>query len=152
MKTKLSQMLLTLIASLILYGGAGVYMVSFCCEECREGGIGVVLSDSCCEVHNHAHCTSAHDSHTSSQEKNGLESICMSEEQCSIARILFDWSNTEAPTFVFQVAVIDLLSDLCSELLFIPLSLTENEAADGSLFFLHHTPRGYLSLLSVLLI
>ncbi|MDR2681264.1 MAG: hypothetical protein LBC47_10700 [Tannerella sp.] len=40
-------------AALVFYGGAGVNVISYCCNQCRSAGIEILREDKCCEIHNY---------------------------------------------------------------------------------------------------
>ena len=40
---------------LVFYGGAGINIISYCCNECRSKGIEVLQNHTCNDIHHHHH-------------------------------------------------------------------------------------------------
>lgn len=152
MKKRLSNIILSLIALLVFYGGAGINIVSFCCNECRDGGIEVVLGSSCCEVHGHSHTTHAHPANFDSESHGHSETISLTHGQCGMMRVGVDWLEVINQHFSFQPSVLELFTDLYAQLLFVPLTVSDAKHTLSATIPPRLTPRGYLSILSTLLI
>ncbi|MDR0573152.1 MAG: hypothetical protein LBG96_03830 [Tannerella sp.] len=37
----------------VFYGGAGINIISYCCNDCRTKGIEALINDNCCDRHKH---------------------------------------------------------------------------------------------------
>ena len=48
-------------AVLVFYGGTGINIISYCCNECRSVGISVLKNEKCCDIHHHHHANPASD-------------------------------------------------------------------------------------------
>jgi len=53
MKKIVRNIMALMMAALVLYGGAGVNVVSYCCNDCRNAGIEALLTGKGCAIHNH---------------------------------------------------------------------------------------------------
>ena len=170
-----------MMAALIFYGGAGVNLISYCCNLCRSEGIEAVANDKCCEIHHHHHAghhpigihqitdnqlihhTSGcceQGCNTSSEENHNdtAQDYCDFQEDhstgncCSFERISFDWSVQSVSK---QDTCFSPLSfDLFSYNLFTSVDL---RIADKIHTQIPHgppivLPREYLSILTALLI
>ena len=123
-------------AALVFYGGAGVNLVSYCCNLCRMEGIEAVAGDKCCDIHHHDHSDHS------------------STDCCSFERISFDWvaHNLSEQDIDFSPFSMDVF--MCDPLIvsnFNTISIGKKlaPALHGPPIVL---PRDYLSILTVLLI
>ena len=137
-------------AVLVFYGGAGINIISYCCNECRSVGIEVLQDHQCCEIHHQ------HNNNNPHNDEN--EYYVLGDEHsfgdCSLERIHFDWSISKlskqekdfSPEY-FTLITCNLLYDSLSYY----LSSGENFTPEphGPPIVL---PRDYLSILTVLLI
>lgn len=138
MKRLFTTLLIGMMAALVFYGGAGVNVASYCCDDCRSQGVEVLVGDMCCDVHEHEHA--ANDCSLAS----GLS--------CSLERVNFEWTNAyeQSPDmhpaafqlFDFGLSSVALLSPLITQCL---LSAVGEDPPP-------RCPRVYLSLLTSLLI
>lgn len=148
MKQTATYLFVIILALLVFYGGAGVNLVSYCCNDCETEGVEVLLDDKCCEIHAHSHLANA----SSIMESADQLSVLMHDNCCDIERVNFDWSRTPVQTLDLQPAVFDLFYDNLFNLSLIPLlALTEKSSvmANGPPVLCPHI---YLSLLTTLLI
>ena len=125
--------------------GAGVNLITYCCGDCRTGGVAVLLDDNCCEVHGHSCCNT-------SDEATACNSGCCGEDCCDLERISFDWSSSANPVVELQPVAIDLLSFASPLASLLPIPSVKEYTAqdqDGSPVV---CPRIYLNLLTTLLI
>jgi hypothetical protein len=96
--------------ALVLYGGAGINVIFYCCNQCRSTGIETLHKDNCCEIHNQ---TCDHNSHSSEPAKstchsdyednghpadyvayyNHYNNEYAEDDCCNIKRINFDWCS-----------------------------------------------------------
>ncbi len=142
-----------LLALLITYGGAGVNLMSYCCDDCRSEGIGVVVIDKCCEIHHHLHDTTGHDHHHSSNRMDDCTEHFCETDCCNLERISFEWDHTTHQLQDIQPVICDLLPiDLPVASLLLAMEETTTSSAEQYSPPLIHCPRGYLSLLTTLLI
>lgn len=133
-------------AALVFYGGAGINVYSFCCDDCRHAGVEAITGDRCCEIHGHSHddvpiieAASGNFSHT--------HEMC-----CDMKRFSYDWGVEDVITPSSEPVVFDLLSDGLSDISIIPIpNLKEINTVMPTGPPLC-PPRVYLSLLTTLLI
>ena len=152
MKEKLSKILLSLIVLLVLYGGSGINTVSFCCNECREGGISVILENDCCDMHKHVNSKHCHLASLSSSKHGQSKTTMLTHGQCTLSRVDVDWSETVSRIVVCQPIVMELLSDLYTHMLFMTQTIRGEKHSLSTIIPHLLSPRGYLSILSTLLI
>ena len=148
MKKVLSNTLIIFISLLVFYGGAGVYSVSFCCDECKEQGLEVLVDNKCCEIHHHTHERADGKLSCSTQ----TNSLCSHKGECSLERFSVEWSHNAETVFNFQPIEFDLLADLCTQLLLVPLTISEEVHTNLKMRPPLYAPRTYLSILTTLLI
>lgn len=121
---------------LIGYGGAGVNLVSYCCEHCEDIGTEVLASEDCC-------CCKTHLADT--------ELPCKSEGHCGIQRVQFDWNTFIHDSFSFQPMVCPIMEFILS-LFNIDSSLPSGAEMLPVQNSPPMLPRIYLSFLTLLLI
>lgn len=135
------------LALLVCYGGSGVNLFTFCCDDCQSEGLSALLENRCCEIHDHHHCdpTAHHaDGHCDDETD---ESEC-----CGVDRIEFEWKSVSTMAFDFQPLVMDLPAFQLSYYTFVPdpyVKLCMVEEASGPPPV---CPKVYLSLLTTLII
>ncbi len=141
-------MILSLLAALIFYGGAGVNLVTYCCDDCFKAGIQAVMSESC--------CSSCPDGLEKKQKEVDLSIQIASVKaihDCGIERLEFKWTTNENQHSLFMPSMFSDVLFTTSSISLVPelvlcSSFLYNE--DHPPAFLH--PRYYLSLLRMLLI
>lgn len=143
MKKKVATLLVFMLAALVFYGGAGVNIISYCCNHCRVAGIEAVIESSCCEIHNHSHVVSAAE-----------ESFCASEHMdgCGIERLHFDWTSVQLLLPDLQPAVIDLWFAKALNISLLPMPQVKDVLTIASVGPPVSCPRTYLLILTTLLI
>ena len=80
-----------LLAFLIAYGGSGVNIFLYCCDDCRSEGPVAVIGGTCCELHHHHHLNGLithFDKHTCNQHLAGTP------DECGVERISVLWEST----------------------------------------------------------
>ena len=136
MKKVLTYLVMILMTVLVFYGGAGINLISYCCNICRMEGIAAVINDKCCDIHHHDH--SKHES----------------TDCCNMERISFDWCSQNSPEQEIDLSPLTL--DLFSGNLLTNSHFDILTAGDKHLPASHGPPialpRDYLSILTVLLI
>jgi hypothetical protein len=133
-------------AALIFYGGSGINVASFCCDDCRSAGIEGIAEGVCCEIHGHEH-----------EDRNIAESNMdyigdAHEMNCLFVHIMYDWNFSGSSFFIPEPVTYDLLAiDLPDRLAISSPFLHDKpfENSTGPPFLCHRT---YLSLLTTLLI
>ncbi|MDO5665083.1 MAG: hypothetical protein Q4G63_07495 [Bacteroidia bacterium] len=90
MKKKLFTLIALLLAGVIAYGGSGVNIYFFCCNDCRSEGVNAVIDHKCCEIHEHHHLGGFI---THIDEHKCDEHIAVNHDACGINRIFFDWQS-----------------------------------------------------------
>lgn len=137
-----------LFAALVFYGGAGVNIVSYCCDDCQAGGVEVVLDDKCCEVHGH--------SHQDDEDEYVIETAnasCHTDERCcDLTRVDFDWSSVHAFIVDLQPVQLDLFFQAMPDLSMSYLPIVKEISSVMPTGPPPLCPRTYLSLLTTLLI
>ena len=136
-------------ASLVLYGGTGVNVVIYCCNDCRTKGIEAVVDDKCCDVHNREQQDNQSDStdrhHTNCVHSSG-------KDCCSFERIDFEWNVYKIVKVEFyrlmQTANLPVYINLSEYFDTEEITLIKSEQKHPPAVL----PREYLSSLSVLLI
>ncbi|MDR1525413.1 MAG: hypothetical protein LBS79_09220 [Tannerella sp.] len=138
MKKILTYLFTIIMATLVFYGGAGINIISYCCDHCRSAGIEVLLKDKCCETHSH---------------HNGHDNNCSEDDSCNMERIHFDWYSQSVPetNVKFSPAGPDLFPCESADFSYISFSVCEigwgiSKGPPAG------RPRDYLSRLTVLLI
>jgi hypothetical protein len=152
------------LASLVLYGGAGLNVFRYCCDGCRLSGMtsmtGMAIAHSCCDNHSVTYDCEEHSFATNScGEHEGLTPVdncghnSGSESCCSFERITFDWDMQSASKLLPDNAVSFSCLFFSSSFLFgARLSYSSEAVAvlpNGPPL---PCPRDYLALLTVLLI
>jgi len=166
---------------LVFYGGAGINIISYCCNECRSKGIEVLQNHKCCNIHHHhagdfmfqvttdgnentftantLHATSncckkMRDRHTAFNPPDNKCIFCDEHScgECSLERINFDWSSYELSKQDLSPDYFTLFA--CNLLNYNSLDIISN---GDNITPAPHTPppvlpRDYLSILTVLLI
>jgi len=136
-----------LMAALVIYGGAGINVASFCCNDCQSAGIEGIAEGFCCEIHGHDHEDKHH-------AESNMDAVCDEHEMyCFLSRVTFDWDAStisfinHPERVVYDLITFDLPDHLALSSLFIHNQLFENSTGPPFL-----CPRAYLSLLTALLI
>ncbi|MDR2968454.1 MAG: hypothetical protein LBV32_02475 [Tannerellaceae bacterium] len=147
MKKMFTYLFVTLMAALVFYGGAGVNVASFCCQDCRSEGLEVLAGDKCCEIHGHSH-----DLEHETIEHADASFTHSNEMCCRMSRISFDWGFEKVSVENPQPVMLDLLTnDGVSTISVIPLPVVKEimpVIPKGPPL----PPRDYLSTLTTLLI
>jgi hypothetical protein len=90
MKKVFTYLVTFIMAALVFYGGAGINLISYCCNLCSMEGIEAVTNGKCCDIHHHHHsdnhashydsynCTAHHasESHTNHHDSHCCTSAC----------------------------------------------------------------------------
>jgi len=144
-----------LMAVLVLYGGSGLNIIRFCCDDCRSAGVTAIASMSC----THHSCDEHETTPASCCEKEAATTACSHSENssdkdcCSLERLSFDWNMHDAPKLLTDPLLTSFVlfaGDMSGIFIHIPLITEEEEAiAKGPPLT---PPRDYLALLTVLLI
>lgn len=146
MKKVFTYLFVVLMAGLVFYGGAGVNVASFCCQDCRDAGIEVLAGDRCCEIHGHTHELGHETIEHADISLSHSHEMC-----CSMGRLSFDWGSEKVSIESPQPATLDLLTDGSFDISVIPIPFVEEVTSvmpNGPPL----PPRAYLSLLTTLLI
>ena len=137
MKKIAKQLGIYIVSLLVFYGGSGINIASFCCDNCQSDGIAGIAEETCCIIHSHESEDAGYDSYGT---------------HCSLSRLLYDWSSSNSTTFKFEPASFELLN-IC-----LPVDLTVSPQIENKITYECSTghfilcPRAYLSLLTTLLI
>lgn len=133
--------LLVFLASLIFYGGAGVNLVSYCCDHCEDEGVEVLLEDNCCDIHQHDLPAfvvyASNDTHA---------------HGCDIERVSFDWNSVNVSLPDLHPVVYDLFFSSIPNTLHIPVLWINKYVSCMITGPPVLCPRTYLSFLTLLLI
>lgn len=147
MKQVFTYITAVIMAFLVFYGGAGVNIASFCCDDCRKAGTEVLTGDKCCEIHGHSH-------------EEGLATLDAAEGNighshemcCNLIRYSFDWDHDTDFGTDLQPLALDLLAFGTPNASLIPLPLVDEAISVMPTGPPLCPPRTYLSLLTTLLI
>ncbi len=165
--------LTVIMAALVFYGGAGINIISYCCNQCRSAGIKALFQDKCCEIHNHNHTHAANkrespaghsccaktgetDQHFRSAHHEKSCNHCTDHTSgncCNMERIDFDWNtqNTTGSDTNLSPVVVDLLPSGAFD-----RSITDHLVCEAGAIMSNGPPlvcpREYLSRLTILLI
>ncbi|MDD3788759.1 MAG: hypothetical protein PHO94_08685 [Petrimonas sp.] len=151
MKKALNTFIALLLASVVAYGGSGVNVYFFCCDECSSEGISAIIDHKCCEVHHHHHLgglITHYDDHQCMQHWSE------GADECGVERIPVLWDSFSDQTNYIQPIFFDLdnaLFQTCNN---------EIEAIPSSdVYTAYHTQKppnlskkDYFSLLTTLII
>lgn len=148
MKQTFKYLLVTFLAALIFYGGAGVNQITYCCSDCYKTGIAAVVSSVCCEIHKHDH-----EDEAGNTDFFGSYGTIENTHDCGLERVDFEWTVEESSRFV---PIIPFVTDYLFSVTSISFSL-DTELNSYLAFHegdppLISPPREYLSLLTTLLI
>ena len=171
MKKVVTSFVALTMAVLVFYGGAGINIISYCCNDCRVEGIEVLKNDKCCDIHNHNHknnhrhhqsdCAgSSCDHHTKADNCDTTFKNCdfcynhSHGNCCSMERINFDWSSQNITELDIDLSpiVLDLLSTDIFNISPVYITMTGDKSPVASNRPPLICPRDYLSVLTVLLI
>ena len=91
------------VAIAIVYGGSGINIYSYCCDDCRAEGISAIVEHKCCEIHEHKHEDDRHP-HQPADHLCTQDTHFPSEDfhACSIERVEPDWSNYTSQKMAVQ--------------------------------------------------
>lgn len=149
MKKTFTYLFILVMSALIFYGGAGINVISYCCDKCRSAGIEVVSDHKCCEMHKHHH--EHHAAANPSCEKciEHTDDMC-----CGLKRLKHDWNNQNVSDSELDIepVAIDLLYAGTCNISTIPLLSAEENLIIMATGPPLKIPRAYLSLLTTLLI
>lgn len=105
MKKKLFTLIALLLTAIVIYGGSGVNMYFFCCDDCRDEGVAAVIEHKCCEIHQHHHL----DDSTEHQYDYLRDlNIHDSHGECGIDRVSVNWTFSADKTLDLNPVVIFL--------------------------------------------
>lgn len=106
MKKVLFTLVALLISAIVIYGGSGVNMYFFCCDDCRHEGAAAIIEHKCCEIHHSSHSVDLADNgnHEYICDLNTHDSHC----ECEIERISVDWTYSVAKIHDLNPVIISL--------------------------------------------
>lgn len=143
MKQKVTILLILMLAGLVFYGGAGVNIISYCCNHCRVAGIEAIIENQCCELHDHDH---------SVQKANQMLYVDGCTTECGMERLYFDWTSVQSLFPNLQPAVFDLWFAKALNISLLPELQIKDLLSVTSIGPPVNCPRLYLSILTILLI
>ncbi|MGL5273094.1 MAG: hypothetical protein ACRC8J_06385 [Phocaeicola sp.] len=160
MKLLIRNTITILLTLLVAYGGAGVNLLTYCCNDCRSEGLSIILEEKCHDVHGHSTSDAIAQSKSQpscemncckSQEENSMQST--DEESCDINRIDTKWEIAHNIQFDLDPLTINLPPFLTAQQITLEDPTVEKI---NSVYCNHgppvHSPRTYLALLTTLLI
>jgi len=146
MKRVCIYLIVFLMSALIVYGGAGINVASFCCDDCQSAGIEGIVEGACCEIHHHHHDEMDHPESDRDIVEHSHE-LC-----CSLSRIVYDW-NTSNPSIMNPAPDgYDLLAIHIQDVLILSSPIIKYKTFESSSGPPDRSPQDYLSLLTTLLI
>jgi hypothetical protein len=149
MKKIFTYLFALILSVLVFYGGAGINVVSYCCDTCRAAGIEAVSKHTCCEAHENISEHQTAKGFTCGSCIDQMHDMC-----CGLERIQYDWSNqpVSASELNIEPVTVNLLFACLSDFSIIPSLFAEANRTNMSTGPPLRTPRAYLSLLTILLI
>ena len=90
MKKKLFAFIALLLIGAVVYGGSGVNVYFFCCNDCRTEGVNAVLEHKCCEIHHHHHLgglITHYDDHSCTRH------LSEASDEYGVERVSYSWSS-----------------------------------------------------------
>lgn len=147
MRTIFTYLCAIVISALVFYGGAGINVVSYCCDQCRIAGIEAVSGHECCDIHEHHY--------THEMTEVSVCRSCVSHADgncCDITRLQYDWKTISELEFNLEPATIDLLFAGSGNIALISNPTFEEITSIMPTGPPLRTPKAYLSLLTTLLI
>ncbi len=109
MKKKIFTLIALLLTAIVIYGGSGVNMYLFCCDDCRDEGAAAVIEHKCCEIHHH------HSDDSTEHQEDYLRDLNIhdSHGECGIERVSVNWTYSLGKTHNLSPVII-FLPDLVS--------------------------------------
>ncbi len=109
MKKKIFTLIALLLTAIVIYGGSGVNMYLFCCDDCRDEGTAAVVEHKCCEIHHH------HSDDSTEHQEDYLRDLNIhdSHGECGIERVSVNWTYSVGKTHNLSPVII-FLPDLVS--------------------------------------
>ena len=135
-----------IVSLLVFYGGSGINVASFCCDDCKSGGIAGIVEGACCAIHCHKYEDANHHQADANSDCDTYDT------HCSLSRLLNDWDTSNTSTFKFEPNYFTF-TEIC-----LPLDLTASPQIEPEIAYQCSTgppvccPRTYLTLLTTLLI
>lgn len=104
MKKKLFTLIALLLIAIVIYGGSGVNMYNFCCDDCRAEGAAAVIEHKCCEIHHH------HLDDSTEHQDDYLRDLNIhdSHGECGIDRVSVNWTFSADKTLDLTPVIIFL--------------------------------------------
>ena len=158
MKKVFTNSIAIIMSTLVFYGGAGINIISYCCNECHSNRVEAIMDDTgslCLNIEGHKNDNCCDKKHKK-QECSGYGAChdMSSEGFCGIERVHFDWTVQNITELNIDIS--PLVSDLLPTVFFDishthSLLVCENNSAmpNGPPLV---CPHDYLSILTVLLI
>lgn len=143
MKMAFNYGILFMLATFIFYGGAGVNLANYCCGDCFKADMEAVAFHDCCSTH-------SHNSKAIAEPDSPLSITGVHD--CGIERIEFSWTTERDRTLLSAPHFTAVLFSVSSDFLW-----TDPGTPLVGLYAQNrpppiHPPRGYLTLLTQLLI
>ena len=148
MKRVCTYPIVIIMAALVILGGSGMNVVSFCCGDCQSAGIEGIVEGVCCEIHGHDH----EDKNQPTSDMGFADKADAHETCCFLAHVTFDWTNSEVSfskqnLVVYELIAVEMPDGLAYIFPVLEDSIYENSTGPPFL-----CPRSYLSFLTTLLI
>ncbi|MGL5937309.1 MAG: hypothetical protein ACRCY5_01100 [Phocaeicola sp.] len=157
MKVVIRNSLVILLTLLVTYGGAGVNLFTYCCNDCRSEGVSAILEEKCFDVHESSHAESD-DLHAhcgeSCQALEWEETLQdRGEASCNINRIDTHWEVSQLSSMALVPILLTLPPFFTTQQACLVKPVVEKicttHCNNGPPV---QPPRSYLSLLTTLLI
>lgn len=98
----------------VVYGGSGINIYQFCCDECRSNGLSSITQNECCEIHHHHHLGGLITHYEFASEDVG--DVCKithnHDEECSVQHLGVTWNVIKASSDFVKVMCVDLSHNL----------------------------------------
>ena len=133
-------------AALIFYGGAGMNVAFFCCNDCQSAGIEGIIEGVCCGVHHHEH-------DEMNSKESGMDYAGHSHEMCCfLSRIAYDWNTSRTSMSNPEPDSYNLSAMQLPDVLTVSSPFVKDKTYESSSGPPFLSPQAYLSLLNTLLI
>ena len=114
MKKKWITVIVLMLCLIVAYGGSGVNVYFYCCDDCRSQGTMAITEDKCCEIHHH------HDSDVSASHIRHECDALESTDACGVERISVNWNS-----YVHQINLQPVFSYLDNHIFLINKEILE---------------------------
>ena len=106
MKKRIITFITLLLIFAVSYGGSGVNMYFYCCDDCRSEGLSAIVYQKCEEVHHHHHMGGLIVHYTS--DDSCVHQLTENPDFCGVERISVSWDSHTNVISHLQPAILNL--------------------------------------------